>query len=250
MAESTVQHRWRPTRTNLVAGGLVIAGFLLTGLSWWFLLLAALGTFGPGVLREMEWLQDKDEFQRRAEHRAGYHAFLTAGLLAFGLVAVFRSGERTLKDPQELATLFLAILWSTWFFSALLAYWGPQKTAARMLYAFGSVWLAFTIVSNTGSEWTGWTALLLHPLLTVPFFGLAWLSSRWPRITGTLLLGASIFFFQFFGIFQRENLGMITQGITFILFLGPLIASGLALLFAVPKNTDVKDVGEELNSDT
>ena len=227
----------------------MIAGFLLTGLSWWFVLLSATGTFGPGILRELGWLRDQDEFQRLAAHRAGYHAFLTVGLAAFVLVAFIRSGERMIKDPLELATLFLAILWCTWFFSSLLAYWGPQKTATRVLYGFGSVWLVFTILSNLGSEWNGWAALLLHPLLTVPFFAMAWLSSRWPRIAGTILLAASIFFFQFFGLFQRENLGLITQGITFILFPGPLIASGLALLlFAVPKNTDVEDTREELDT--
>ena len=74
MLETKARKRW-PTRTNLIAGGMVVAGFLLTGISWWFLLLAAFGTFGPGILREMGWLRDQDEFQRQAVHRAGYHAF-------------------------------------------------------------------------------------------------------------------------------------------------------------------------------
>ena len=236
MSETIARKRWRPTRTNLVAGGMVVVGFMLTGISWWFLLLAALGTFGPGILREMGWLRDKDEFQRQASYRAGYHAFLTAGLVCFCLMAYFRSEERMVKDPEELATLFLAILWFTWFLSSLLDYWGPQKTAARILCAFGSVWLVFTIVSNLGSEWTGWTALLLHPLLTLPFFVLAWLSRRWPRTTGVLLLVASIFFLQLFGFFRSTPLGLVTRCITFTLFLGPLIASGIALLCSEKKD--------------
>ena len=230
MGNSNILKLWRPSMTQFVAGGLVIAGFLLASLNWWFLLLAGLGTFGPGVLREMGWLNDRDEFQRRADHRAGYHAFLTAGLLAFFLIAFVRSGERTIKDPEELSTLFLALLWLSWFLSSLLAYWGPQKTAARILVGFGCAWLIFTIVSNLGSEWSGWTALLMHPLLTLPFFGLAWLSKKWPRITGIALLATSVFFFRFFGMFQRPSLGLITQGVTFILFVGPLLGSGLALL--------------------
>lgn len=28
-----------------------------------------LGTFGPGILRELGWLKDKDEFERRAALR-------------------------------------------------------------------------------------------------------------------------------------------------------------------------------------
>ena len=135
MAEPSGRKRWRPSRTNLIAGGLVIAGFLLTEVSWWFLLLAAAGTFGPGILREMGWLRDKDEFQRRAHYRAAYHAFLAVGLLAFVLVAFFRSGG-TFEHPHRLATSFLALLWFTWFLSSLLSYWGAQKTAARLLIVF------------------------------------------------------------------------------------------------------------------
>lgn len=47
MLETKARKRWRPTRTNLVAGGMVVAGFLLTGISWWFLLLAPAEHSGP-----------------------------------------------------------------------------------------------------------------------------------------------------------------------------------------------------------
>ena len=247
MSKPAAPKRWRPTRTNLVAGGMVIAGLALpsfTNLSEWFLLLAALGTFGPGILREVGWLRDKDEFQRQAAHRAGYHAFLTVGLVAFVFVAFFRSSERTIKDPQELATFFLALLWFTWLLSSLLAYWGPQKTAARILYAFGSVWLVFTIASNVGSEWSGWAALLLHPLLASPFFVLGWLSGRRPRIAGILLLAVSVCLFLLFG-WWRGNLGLVTVGVTFILFFGPLLVSGVALLCTGKKSERSED-GEEV----
>jgi hypothetical protein len=236
MSESETRQPWRPTPTTLVAGVIVIIGLLLMNLSWWFLLLVGIGTFGPGILREMGWLHDKDEFQLQASRRAGYHAFLTAGLVAFALIAFFRSGEREVKDPEELATFFLAILWFTWFLSSLLDYWGPQKTASRILIAFGSVWLVFTIVSNVGAEWTGWAALLLHPLLTVPFFAMAWLSHRWPRVSGIFLLAAAIFFMQLFGVFSSSPLGLVTRGVTYVLFLGPLLASGIALLCVRPKS--------------
>jgi hypothetical protein len=209
---------------------LVVAGFLLTSVNWWFLLLAAVGTFGPGVLRELGWLRDQDEFQRQAAHRAGYHAFLVAGLAGFVLVAYFRSAERDVRDAQELAMFFLAVLWFTWFLSSLLEYWGPRKTAARVLMAFGAAWLAFTILSNVGNEWTGWTALLLHPLLTLPFFALAWLSRRWPRAAGVLLLCSCALFAQLLGVFRLSNLELVTRAITYVLFLGPLLASGVALL--------------------
>ena len=241
MTDSVVRQRWRPTTTNLVAGGMVIAGFLLSSLNWWLMLLAVAGTFGPGVLRELGWLKDQDEFQRRAQHKAGYHAFLATGLLAFVLVICVRSGEWVISDTQELATLLLAFLWGCWIFGSLLAYWGPQKTASRILYAFGSAWLAFAIAANTGSEWTGWRSLLLHPLLTVPFFILARLSNRWPRNAGLALLAVSAYLFWFLEMFQRDNQGLVTQGVVFVLFLGPLIASGIALL-RTPLDDDQEEV--------
>ena len=245
MSRPATRKRWRPTRTNLIAGGLVIGGFVLTEVNWWFFLLVAAGTFGPGILREIGWLRDKDEFQRQAAHRAGYHAFLTVGLVAFVLVAFFRSGG-TMEHPHRLVSFFLALLWFTWFFSSLLAYWGAQKTAARVLIAFGSVWLVFAIISNLGPEWTGWAALLLHPLLAAPFFVLAWLSGRWPRIAGVLLLAVSIFFFQFFGLFN-EGIEAVASEV-FILLLGPLVTSGVALLCTGKKSEGPEDVEEVLTT--
>ena len=123
---------------------------------------------------------------------------------------------------------------------------GPQKTAARILYVFDSVWLVFTIISNLGSEWTGWAALLLHPLLAVPFFALAWFSRRRPRVTGILLLAVSVFFFQFFGWFRSGVLGLVTESVTLILFLGPLLASVVALLGAGTKSECPEEAEEEL----
>ncbi|MHC5063684.1 MAG: hypothetical protein ACYTG5_06895 [Planctomycetota bacterium] len=229
MAEAGSQ-RWRPTRTNLIATGVILGGLALMELSWWFMILVGLGIFGPGLLREFGWLRDKDEFQRRADHRAGYHAFLAAGLLATLLIAWIRSGEREIKDPQELGTLFFALLCFVWIFSALLSFWGVKKTTARILIGFGLGWLIFTIVSNLGQEWSGWSALLMHPLLTLPFFALAWMAGRMPRISGMLLLGAAGFFVYLFRFFQRDHIGLVTDGVTFIFFVGPLLASGVALL--------------------
>jgi hypothetical protein len=237
MANDGTHKLWQPTPTTLVAGGMVLGGFLLTAVSWWFLLLTGLGTFGPGILRELGWLRDKDEFQREATHRAGYHAFLIAGLVAFGLEAFFRTGG-SIEHPHRLTSFFLALVWFTWFFSSLLAYWGAQKTAGRTLIVFGVVWLLFTIVSNLGPEWSGWAALLLHPLLALPFFALAWLSRRWPRVTGIILLGLSLCFFQFFGWSDKGLEGVVSD--IFILFIGPLLASGLALL-GVRKETEEQE---------
>ena len=73
---------WRPSPVTVIAAALVIGGMALTGVNWGFVGLVGLGTFGPGVLRELGWLRDKDEWQLRAAQRAG-----AAGLRWF-LVAV------------------------------------------------------------------------------------------------------------------------------------------------------------------
>lgn len=215
---------------TLLAAVLVVLGFLLMGTSPWFLLLAAAGTFGPGALREMGWLRDRDEFQLAAVRRAGYHAFLATGAVAFVFVAYVRSNARPLAHPEELATVLLAVLWFTWFLSMLLATWGAAKGTSRLLFAFGSAWLVFAILSNVGDEWTGWTALLLHPLLALPFFALAWIAPRKPRFAGVLLLGFALFFLMFFGAFAAGRPFTLDRFVTWILFVGPLLGGGLALV--------------------
>jgi hypothetical protein len=166
-------------------------------------------------------------------------------------VAFFRSGEREIEYPQELATLFLVLLWFAWFLSSLVSFWGAQKAAFRILVGIGSAWLVVTIASNTGSEWRGWMPLLLHPLLTLPFFALAWLSRRWPRVAGVLLLATAAFFVQFFGMFRRDHLAIVNQAVTFVLFIGPLIACGLALVGskAEPDDNDDQDDDSPTNDD-
>lgn len=227
---------WRPTRATAIAGAVVIAGVLLTDVSWWFLTLVGLGAFGPGVLRELGWLRDKDEFQRRAAQRAGYHAFLAAGLVACLLVAFFRSGERQVKNPEELASLFLVILWCTWLFSSLFAYWGAQKTAVRILLIFGAFWLLFVVAESVG-EGTSPLGFLMHSLPALPFFVLSYLGRRWPRVAGILLLGAAAFFIQFFGWYKVGASGFVNQSVTMMLFIGPLLGAGVALLGSRPEGS-------------
>lgn len=229
-APSAARRPRRLPATTLVAGTLIVLGLALTGLSWWWVLLTALGAFGPGALRELGWLADRDEFQVQAGHRAGYHAFLATGFLGFALVAYLRSGGAVSADASDVPVLMLAALWFTWLLSSLVTYWGARTAAARILVVFGSLWLVFAVLSNVGAEWTGWAALLLHPLLAAPFFAFAWTSRRWPRVTGGLLLAAAAFLFHFLGIARHEHLGLLTRGATFILFLGPLFASGIALV--------------------
>ncbi|MCK9995691.1 MAG: hypothetical protein KAH56_05335 [Candidatus Krumholzibacteria bacterium] len=179
MPESSSFWRRRPTVATLVGAVLVILGFLLAIIDWRFLALSALGTFGPGILREWGWVKDKDEFQMQAVHRAGYHAYLAGGLTAFMLVGIIRSAGEAVEHAGELVTVVLAVLWFTWLLSSLYSYWGPRRTVSRILLIFGSVWLLFNVIANIGH---GGMALVMQSLLAAPFFLLAWVSRRWPPV--------------------------------------------------------------------
>jgi len=219
---------WQPTHATLIAGAFVLLGFALSEVNWWFLSLAALGTFGPGILRETGILNDQDEFQRRADRQAGYHAFLTAGLFTFLYYSYLRAGERNVGDAEASVSLILGILWFTWFLSSLLSYWGPQKTVSRVLNAFGTVWLIFNIVGHLTEP----VALIMQSLLAAPFFLLAYVAKRWPKIAGiALIIISALFFylFQLYKIFGPDPLAM-GRGEVIIFFIGPLLVSGIILL--------------------
>jgi MFS family permease len=232
-----------PSPVTMLATGCVIAGFLLAGISWWFLALSAVGAFGPGLLRELGWLCDKDEFQIQAARRAGYHAFLAAGVVAFLMVAFVRSNEQPLRDAEELASLLLAVMGFTWLLSSLLSFWGAVRGACTLLYILGTAWLLFLLASNLGSEWSGFVGLVMQLLIAVPFFALAVAARFYPRVAGALLLLVAVGFLQFFGFFQRDNLSSITQLITGILLVGPLIGAGLALLASRSSDQDAEPKG-------
>lgn len=218
--------RWRPSPATLIGGAVVLLGFALAQwYRWEFLALMGVGAFGPGILRELGWLKDQDEFKRRAAHRAGYHAFIVTGLAAFFIYAYTRSGG-VLQQAEELSMVYMALLWFTWLFSSLSSYWGAHKTAFRILIIFGCVWGVFNILSNLSSP----VGMIMQLLITTsPFFILAFVSRRWPRIAGVLLVVASLagLWFYFFS-FSRLLL-LVKVGVA-VLFIGPLLASGMALL--------------------
>jgi hypothetical protein len=219
---------WQPTRGTLAGAVLVIGGISLTSIDWRFLVLTALGTFGPGILREMGLLNDQDEFQREASRRAAYHAFLLAGLVAFLMVTYNRSVETIAYQADEAVELILAVLWFTWFFSSILSYWGPAKTVTRLLVAFGLFWFLFVFASHITEP----MALLMESLVVLPFFILAWLAKRWPRIAGTILLLVAMFCFYLFRLYEIVGPDPLGRGRGFVIvfFFAPLFVSGILLL--------------------
>lgn len=237
MTEETAGHRF-PPMTALVAAGLVAVGVLLFMFAHeGLLVVAGFGVFGPGVLRELGWLGGQDEFQRQAAHRAGYHAYLVGGFAAVLVVSALRGFGPDTGISTDWVTLILVALWITWLFSTLLTYWGARMTAKRVLLTFGSFWAVFVIASLIGESAKGVTpgeaalGILMAVLIVVPFFVLAWLAGRRPRLAGALLLGvAAVLSGVLFPAWARGSLDWSGILLTATLLLVPLVGSGIALI--------------------
>ncbi len=232
-----------PPLPGLVAAGFVILGVLLSMfVAEGFLALAGLGAFGPGILSELGWLRDHDEFQRQAAHRAGYHAYLIGGLATAFVVSALRSREATLEDSPEWVMLILVVLWTTWLFSALLAYWGARKTASAVLNVFGSFWAVFVLASIIGEAENIVDILLgslMGSIVVVPFFVLARKAGRWPRWTGAALLAVAVLFLvMFVPGWATRSFRLPSLLITAMLLIVPLVASGIALLREDPQSEE------------
>lgn len=231
----------RPPLATLFAGVLFTAGLLLTGIDWAFLALSAVAAFTPGILREMGVLKDKDEFQLEAARRAGYHAYLAGGLFTFLMIAWYRSSEPTVKFPDAFLDAALIVMWFTWLLSSLFSFWGRVRTAVTILVIFGGVWLIFNVVGHMAEA--GFMTTLMQSLLAMPFFLAAVLARIWPRVTGVLLLGASAYFFRLFGLGEVFAGDPTLKGRipVIVLFIGPLVASGIALLGGKTRPEEVED---------
>jgi hypothetical protein len=235
MAEQAATRR-KPPLPGLIAGGLVIMGLMLsTFVAEGWLIVSGLGAFGPGILRELGWLKDQDEFQRQAARRAGYHAYLIGGLATILIIAAVRWNGRDVEVSSEWLVLVLVVMWLTWLFSALLAYWGAPKTASRVLMVFGSFWAVFVLAHFVGAltgsgEPMSLLGVLAGFMFVAPFFGLAYTAGRWPRLTGGLLLVVSAIFLVIVTPRGASSLQWSTILVTAALLIVPLAASGIALL--------------------
>jgi hypothetical protein len=234
MADAVVARRI-PSLPGLIAGFLVMAGIALSMfVAMRFLILAGLGAFGPGVLRELGWLKDRDEFQRLAAYRAGYLAYLVGGFAAVLAVSALKWREANLDGMVQWVALVLIVMWGTWLFSSLLGYWGARRMTARILVVFGLFWAIFAV----GGHWNepaGW--LIGFPVLA-PYLALAWAAGRFPRATGAALLSLSALGFWFFFDLGRAFVDTPSQIVTFVLLLAPLIGCGVALLREEPVSAD------------
>lgn len=220
-----------PFLPSLIPTVLVALGVVLWATTWkGWIIVCGLGAFGPGILRELGWLHDLDEFQREASRRAAYHAYLVGGMVTTLVITGLHIDGRPPAFPDEVITVLLVVFWLTWMFSYLMAYWGPQKTASRVLLSFGGFWLLFVVGDAIVNRNKGFSlhGLMTESLIVAPFLLGAYAAHRWPRATGVMLLVATI------GIVMKFVLpfwGPWTQNLFILVILVlPLVASGLGLL--------------------
>ncbi len=214
--------RLRPTPVGIAAFLLATLGLVLgatVDMGWW--VLFAVGVFGPPVLREVGVLRDRDEFQREAARLAGFHAYLFGGLFLVIATTVRTWGTRTLGGDEISASVAAAVLLVAYLLSYLTSYWGARGATFRILLTFGTLWLAFVVLSHG----------LLNPglLIVAPFFVMAFAARRWPRAAGAVLVGLATWAFFLFGVGEAFAGRASAQhvGLVFVL---PLAFCGVALL--------------------
>ncbi len=164
--------------------------------------VVALAVFAPSVLREMNILQDADEWTRSVMHRAGFHAllvtavFIFMGHLAPGLGIHAGGGGFGPKDVFGGETLRKAIVW-VFLISYLLQYWGPRTGTFRILLGVAGMTSATTagFFKHPGGMFV--TMVLVVQGIALLFVGLAFLVRWRPRTGGAVLLGLCIVAFAF-----------------------------------------------------
>ena len=220
---------------GMIAGTLVFLGAILAvTVDMRFMLLAGMGAFGPGFLRELGLIKDQDEFARLASYKAGYYASLFAGSTAIVLISILKAGKVDLDGESQALTIILAVIWLVSIFASLNRYWGVQKAVFRILIIFGSLWFVFVLLSHANEPLTA----LMESVIVLPFFILAWVSLHWTRIAGALIVALGIFCFFLFRMYQFDPIGFMSKFLIFLLFICPLLVAGLALLLKKQKNND------------
>ncbi len=195
-----------------------------------FMILMAMGAFGPGILRQLGLLNDLDEFQKEAAAKAGLRAYL-AGAVFLMVVLIAQSWHRLdLGNDQIPASSVVTFMLVVYYASYCLSFWDARKAVSRVLLAFGVFWLAFVVLSHASEP----RVLLGEGLLVPgPFILCAILCRWWPRIIGLVLLGVGVWAMYFFHMLPigETDPQRVFQKVSMIALIPlPLAVSGLALI--------------------
>ncbi len=220
----------------LIAGGLILG----TTVSGWFYLLAAVGIFGPVILKAFGLMPETDEFQKRITDIAARNGYLAAGIYFILIMMLIQLDILKITDQKSLWIFGFTLTISTYYISYALCFWNTVKAGQRILFAFGFFWLTFVILS----EWGNWTAFLIELLVVpLPFILLIFLSRKYPRTAGLILIGIAvfgIFFFDFYKLF----LGNFQYIFAFMILPLPLIIAGICFIKAGGKRKNPPFAGK------
>jgi hypothetical protein len=227
-ASPTPRGLLRGLRPATLAGGLLFAGGAVAGVAVHpgFLLLAALGAFGPALAREAGLLRDQDEFERQAAVSAAGHGYLAGGLFVTAVLVAKGWSRGNAPDPEaELWLMALSVMLAARFLGHAARFWDARKAAFRILVGFGTFWLLFVVLSHAAEP----SSLAVEALVVpAPFFLLAFLSRRFPRPSGVVLLALVAAGTWFFGVFRHRPDGRYLAVLPVVLFL--LLPLGLVAM--------------------
>lgn len=227
----SVVSRLRSSPVGVVAFVLFVVGLWMgVTVHKGFMILMAMGAFGPGILRQIGLLNDLDEFQKEASAKAGLRAYL-AGAVFLMAVLIAQSWHRLdLGNDQIPASTVVTFMLVVYYASYCLSFWDARKAVSRVLLAFGVFWLAFVILSHASEP----RVLLGEGLLVPgPFILCAVLCRWWPRVVGLILLGVSVWtivFFNMLSIGEADPERVFQKASIIVLIPLPLAVSGLALV--------------------
>ncbi len=218
---------------GLIALVLVVLGLALgASVHKGFMILMAMGAFGPSILRQFGLLEDLDDFQKEAAAQAGLRAYLV-GVIFLMVVLITQGWDvLSLSNDQVPASAIVTMMLVVYYASYCLTFWDTRKAVSRILLAFGLFWLAFSVMSH-GSE----PMVLLSEGLVVPgpFIACAVLCRWWPRAIGLVLLAASVgavFFFHMLPLSEMDSQRVFRNIFMIALIPLPLAVSGVALFTA------------------
>lgn len=218
------------TKTLIIAGVVYTAIVVLLAIvvsPKFYLALIALA-FGRPVLREVGALADRDEWLSLVSYRSSHIAFLAAMLIA-GLIFMWTGIVEGGEPPYEVSLVLLIALFIK--FAALQLMGRTRERAGRAIaWIMGGGWLLFAL--GYGPSWG--TLIGGSPFIAI--LVCAFLSRRWPRITGIVIALAGVASIIAFVDFPLEYKRLV---VPFLLSF-PLILSGALLILG-----DREDDGDE-----
>lgn len=170
---------------------LVFAGLLLTvTLDPRFVLVMAVGVFGPHVARVFDRAGEPDEFRAEILRRAGNRSYLVVCAVLIAVIAVRSSGGSLVGSDLPLqADVLLVIALLVFYLTYLLEFWGARDGSIRVCLAFGLLALTQSSVvlvrRGFGNPW--WASVVELLGIVVVYFVPIWTIRRWPRASGAVL---------------------------------------------------------------